>query len=95
MRFNFCNVAFNIATLSAAASISSFTATEAKENGSLAHQQTPSFTPNPSTTNNSYVKVQGGQGILQLCPEFVGKPKQRCIDCGGDTKVKGFCDNVS
>jgi hypothetical protein len=90
MRFN-----IYLAIISTATSASSFSGSGAGENPSRRNLQTPAFTGNLSIANNSYVDVQIGQMLLQFCPEFIGKPKQSCQDCGGDTKVKGFCDNVS
>jgi hypothetical protein len=31
---------------------------------------------------------------FQFCPEFFGKDPKLCSMCGGDTKVKGTCDNL-
>jgi hypothetical protein len=95
MRVNFCHVAINIATFSSAASASSFSGPGAKKYISPRDLQTPTLPTNHSATNISYVDVRVGQVLFQFCPEFVGKPKRRCLDCGGDKKVKGFCDNVS
>jgi hypothetical protein len=38
---------------------------------------------------------QAGQQIpLQWCPEFFGNSPKLCSQCGGDSQVKGTCDDV-
>jgi hypothetical protein len=38
---------------------------------------------------------QAGQQIpYQWCPEFFGNPPKRCYQCGGDSQVKGTCDDI-
>jgi hypothetical protein len=31
---------------------------------------------------------------FQWCPEFFGNDPKQCSQCGGDSKVKGKCDNI-
>ena len=41
-------------------------------------------------------RVNNDQYIINPCPEFYGDPIQYCQDraCGGDTKIKGMCDEI-
>lgn len=55
--------------------------------------QTPSPIFDRSLTDEKLPRQN--QVPFQVCPEALGKPKQSCPSCGGDTKVAGFCDNVS
>ena len=51
----------------------------------------PVRTPAPVSQE---VNERQAQVPFQVCPEALGKAKQNCPDCGGDTKVQGYCDTV-
>lgn len=57
----------------------------------------PLQTPAPIHDRSAPARIESRQRQVpfQLCPEQAGKPKQSCPSCGGDTKVAGYCDNVS
>lgn len=34
------------------------------------------------------------QYVIGVCPEVLKQPLKRCSDCGGDSKEKGYCNNI-
>jgi hypothetical protein len=79
-------------------SFSSFTATTAHASAAAAaggiQYAAPAPTPAVVEIRGEQNRARQAQVPFQFCPEMLGKAKKKCPDCGGDTKIKGYCDTV-
>jgi hypothetical protein len=79
-------------------SFSSFTATTAHASAAAAaggiQYAAPAPTPAVVEIRGEQNRARQAQVPFQYCPEVLGKAKKKCPDCGGDTKIKGYCDTV-
>jgi len=77
-------------------SFSSFTTTTAYAAVAAGriHHGAPAPTPAVVEIRDKQNRARQTQVTFQVCPEALGKARKKCPDCGGDTKVKGYCDTV-
>ena len=77
-------------------SFSSFTITTAYTAAAAGRIQyaAPAPTPTVVQIRDRRNRARQAQVPFQVCPEVLGKARKKCPDCGGDTRVKGYCDTV-